>query len=222
MQSGYTTHTDIILGYGGYIKKTGLLNLLVRYETIHTAMQYLSFALAGKPYMGVGRNLSYRKSLFYAEKGFSAHYTVHSGDDDLFINRVATKKNTRIEISKESHTWSPAKESWGQWIIQKRRHLNTSPHYTSSSRRLLGLYNVSKFGFFAALVPLTLWNYNPILYLPILGGYLLSLMLIVLLTGRKLNDGNLVLFAPIFDILLVIILPLIYLSNIVKRPERWK
>ena len=89
-----------------------MLNKIVRWETFHTALQYLSYALAGKPYMGVGRNLSYKKTIFYRHKGFSAHNNIPSGDDDLFINMIATKTNTAIVIDKEAHTLSEPHTSW--------------------------------------------------------------------------------------------------------------
>ncbi len=61
MQDAYAPGIDIILGYGAYYKRPGLLNRLIRFETFHSALQYFSFALAGMPYMGVGRNLSYKR-----------------------------------------------------------------------------------------------------------------------------------------------------------------
>ena len=89
MQDGYLDGTQIVLGYSPYKKKPGLLNKLIRFETFHSALQYLSYALAGQPYMGVGRNLSYKKELFLKNKGFSSINHVPGGDDDLFINKVA-------------------------------------------------------------------------------------------------------------------------------------
>ena len=73
MQSRFNDQTEIVLGYSPYHKKKSILNKLIRWETFHTAIQYLSYALWGIPYMGVGRNLSYKKKLFYQHKGFSAH-----------------------------------------------------------------------------------------------------------------------------------------------------
>ena len=99
MQQAFEPDTEIVLGYGPYHKKKGLLNRIIRWETFHTALQYFSYALAGIPYMGVGRNLSYKKEIFYRHKGFSAHNNIPSGDDDLFINMAATKKNTKININ---------------------------------------------------------------------------------------------------------------------------
>ena len=112
---------EIVLGYGRYEKRKGLLNSLIRYETAFTAMQYLSFALKGKPYMGVGRNLSYKKSLFFKNRGFASHYHVASGDDDLFVNEHAGPENTSIEIDTGSQTFSIPKTTFGcrisPWIL---------------------------------------------------------------------------------------------------------
>ena len=130
IQESYDDSTEIVLGYGAYHKKKGLLNRLIRWETFHTALQYLSYALAGKPYMGVGRNLSYKKAIFFRHKGFSSFNHISSGDDDLFINTAATKNNTKINISPEAFTLSDSPNTWNQWVKQKRRHYSTNP-YTS-------------------------------------------------------------------------------------------
>ena len=112
MQATYDDQTEIVLGYGAYTQKPGLLNKLIRWETVHTALQYLSYALAGKPYMGVGRNLSYKRALFLRHKGFSAHHKIPSGDDDLFINMAATRRNTKINLQKDSFTLSEPAPTW--------------------------------------------------------------------------------------------------------------
>jgi hypothetical protein len=106
MQDAYNDGIEVVLGYGAYKKYPGMLNKFIRFETFHTALQYFSYALAGKPYMGVGRNLSYRKDIFVRNKGFSSINQIPSGDDDLFINMVATKENTAVVIDKDAHTLS--------------------------------------------------------------------------------------------------------------------
>ena len=99
MAANFSADTSIVLGYGGYFPQPGLLNKYIRYDTLMIALQYFSFALCKIPYMGVGRNLAYKRSLFYAGKGFSTHFHLASGDDDLFVNENATKTNTAIELS---------------------------------------------------------------------------------------------------------------------------
>ena len=119
MQDAYDEGVEIVLGYGAYHKRPGLLNKLIRFETFHSALQYLSYALAGIPYMGVGRNLSYKKELFFNSKGFSSINHIPGGDDDLFINKVATATNTRIAIDADAITLSEPKKTFGNWLRQK-------------------------------------------------------------------------------------------------------
>jgi glycosyltransferase involved in cell wall biosynthesis len=148
MQDGYAEGVEIVLGYGSYNKRPGLLNKLIRFETFHTALQYLSYALAGTPYMGVGRNLSYTKKLFFQNKGFSSLNHVTGGDDDLFINMVATKHNTSVVIDPEAITLSEPKKTWRDWIRQKTRHYTTGKFYKGKHRFLLGLYAITHFLFY--------------------------------------------------------------------------
>ena len=152
MQEGFEEGIEIVLGYGAMHKTKGILNKLVRWETFHTALQYLSYAKSGIPYMGVGRNLSYKKSVFFRQKGFSAHNHVPGGDDDLFINKAATKENTIIVIDKDAFTLSGAPKSWKQWINQKKRHYTTSKYYKAGHKFLLGLYAFSLFIFYPLFI----------------------------------------------------------------------
>ncbi len=153
MQDGFNNGIDIVLGYGAYYKKPGLLNKLIRFETFHSAMQYLSFALVGSTYMGVGRNLCYKKDLFFRNKGFSSLNHIPSGDDDLFINMVAKKENTAIVIDKDAHTISEPETRWNSWFNQKYRHYTTAKYYKPKHKFLLGLYSLTHMGVYILLVP---------------------------------------------------------------------
>ena len=152
MQDGYDDDTEIVLGYGAYYKKPGILNKLIRFETFHSALQYLSFAIAGNPYMGVGRNLSYKKNLFLTSKGFSSINHVPGGDDDLFINKLATRFNTRVVLDQDSFTLSEPKTSFNKWYLQKNRHFSTAKYYKTGHRFLLGTYSLTQFLFYPLLV----------------------------------------------------------------------
>jgi glycosyltransferase involved in cell wall biosynthesis len=167
MQDGFSEGIEIVLGYGALHKKKGIFNKLVRWETFHTALQYLSYAYAGRPYMGVGRNLSYKKTVFFRHKGFSTHNQIPGGDDDLFINKAATKKNTAIMIDKDAFTLSEPPKSWRQWILQKNRHYTTSKYYKRVHKFLLGLYAFSHFFFyplFIAALLLVSWKLSLVVF----------------------------------------------------------
>lgn len=152
MQDAFHNGVEVALGYGAYNKAPGFLNKAIRFETFHTALQYLGYALAGKPYMGVGRNLAYRKDVFFRNKGFSAINHIPSGDDDLFINRVANKHNTTVVLDPEAFTLSEPKRTWKDWKRQKSRHYSTGKFYKKSHQFLLALYTGTYFLFYPLLV----------------------------------------------------------------------
>lgn len=134
MARNFVPGVEIVLGYGAYLTQKGWLNRMITYDTLFIALQYLGFAKAGKPYMGVGRNLAYHKSVFFRNNGFSSNLHLPSGDDDLFVNRAANKSNTRIESKLDSITWSEPNTTLRAWLYQKQRHLSVSSHYTTKSK----------------------------------------------------------------------------------------
>jgi glycosyltransferase involved in cell wall biosynthesis len=199
MQDGYYDEKQIVLGYGTFHKKPGMLNKLIRFETFHSALQYLSFALAGVPYMGVGRNLSYKKGLFFNNKGFSAINHIPGGDDDLFINMVANKRNTAIMIEKDAHTLSEAAPTWSIWQKQKFRHYTTSKYYKAKHKFLLGLYSLTQ----VLLYPFTLAAilfYNWWLALALFALRMIVLGIVWFKSMKKLNEADLFPYFIFLDI----------------------
>ncbi len=144
MAQGFTEGKDIVLGFGAYKKQNGFVNLWQRYDTFQIAVQYLSFALRGRAYMGVGRNMAYKKSLFEKAGGFRKHQYILSGDDDLFIRDAANKLNVAIVTEPASFTFSQPVKSFNEWMGQKSRHLTTSPLYKLNVKFLIGLEVMSR------------------------------------------------------------------------------
>lgn len=222
MQSNLKEGKNIVLGYGGYESRNGLLNKLIQFDTLQIAIQYLSYALAKVPYMGVGRNLAYRKSLFYDNKGFTSHYKIQSGDDDLFINKVANENNTSIEIDPESHTISTPKKSFSEWVRQKRRHLGTGKYYKSKHKFLLGLYSLSKFLFYAIFIILIAFVYNINIILPLFILRLISFLIVYKICMKKFAVNNLLLISPFLEIFFVIFIPILIGSGLLHKIDKWK
>ena len=191
MQDGYDDDIEIVLGYGAYRKKPGILNKLIRFETFQTALQYFSYALAGMPYMGVGRNLSYKKDVFLRNKGFSSINQIPSGDDDLFINQVATKKNTAIVIDPNAHTISEPKKTFNEWMNQKYRHYTTSKYYKKSHSFLLALYALSQFIVYPVLIAGLIISKEYILLISLWGVRAIVQGAILRSTMKKLNELDL-------------------------------
>ncbi len=190
IQDAYDENIEVVLGYGAYHKCNGFLNKLIRFETFHTALQYLSYALAGIPYMGVGRNLSYTKDIFMRNKGFASINHIPSGDDDLFINKIATKKNTAVVIDADAITRSIPKTTWAGWLKQKSRHYTTAKYYKPEHKFLLGLYFVTQFIYYP-LFAATLLLYNWQLALIVFGVRFLLQAVIFYKAMQKLGEKDL-------------------------------
>ena len=222
MRSGFSGSSEVLLGYGSFIKKRGFMNKLIRFDNAHIAFRYLSFALAGIPYMGVGRNMGYLKSLFYRNKGFISHYRIASGDDDLFINKVAKRNNTRIVLHPDSVTVSEPPHLFRQWMIQKKRQMSTLRFYRSGHRLLLGLYSLSIFLFYLLFALLLIRNYNTFLILPLFFTRLIAQMIIFYKCMVKLNEKDLIWFVPFFEITMLLIYSMTFVSNLFSKSNKWK
>lgn len=221
IQSEFSDEIEIVLGYGALHKKKGFFNKLVRWETFHTALQYLSYSTRGMTYMGVGRNLSYKKSVFFRHKGFTAHNNIPGGDDDLFINKASTKSNTAIALDKDSFTLSEPAKNFTQWIRQKRRHYTTSKYYKGIHKFLLGLYAFSHFAYYPLLITAFFffdWKY-------VAAVFLLRLLIQVFVfykTTRRLNEKDLFPWFLFFDFMMVFYY-LFFATALYKKPKsNWK
>jgi cellulose synthase/poly-beta-1,6-N-acetylglucosamine synthase-like glycosyltransferase len=220
--ANFTEETEIVLGYGAYDKSGSLLNLLIRFDTTRIAMNYLGFARAGMPYMGVGRNMAYRKSLFFKQNGFISHYRIQSGDDDLFINKAASAKNTRIEIQSDAHTISAPKSTLAQWLRQKRRHFMTGGYYKPAHKFALGLFAVSQVIFWASAIALLVLWYQPYIVLLLVALRLFSQLLITGKVMKKLSEKGFLFLVPLFELFLMIISPFLAFANILNKPVKWR
>lgn len=146
----FTPSTDIVLGYSGYERGKGWLHKRVSFDSLFTSLRYLGFALAGKPYMGIGRNLAYRKELFFKVKGFSTHLNMQRGEDDLFINQIANENNTRVETSPDSVIRMQPVERYKDWKEEKVSYMATARFYKGSQRWLPGLETATRLLFYVA------------------------------------------------------------------------
>ena len=220
---GHLSETrNIALGYGAYEKiERSLLNKLIRYETVLTAIQYFSYAKLGIPYMGVGRNLAYRKDLFIKNNGFSSHRHIKSGDDDLLISEIATSKNTGICFHKSSHTISIAKKNFKSWFSQKRRHISTATSYRPLHQFLLGLFFSTQFLFWVLAIILGSLAFNWQIVTILVAIRLTVHYVIVQNSAKKLDERDIVVFAPVLDFLLVCSQLGLFLTNIFSKPKHW-
>ena len=224
MVRGFTEQVDVVLGAGMYFVKPGLLNRMIQFDTVFSAMQYLGLAVCGHPYMGVGRNLAYSKRLFFAQNGFAGILEHRAGDDDLFVNRVATKQNTAVVCTRESLTWSVPKASFSDWLHQKRRHLSVAPAYKTGTKFRLTLEPFTRGLLYAlaiALLVMASWEIQIGVAAALLIRWLMQ-VLIINTAASRWGTTKVVLLLPIWEILLPIItLITLMIEPLRPKPKRW-
>ncbi len=203
---GFTkSETEVVLGYGAYYKVRNFVNRFIQYDTLFNGLQYMGLAIAGHPYMGVGRNLAYKKSTFFEHKGFAGLLGSRAGDDDLFVNKVATKRNTAVVLTYDSLTWSVPKSGYREWLLQKERHLGVSPAYRLGTKLRLFFEPFSRAIFYLGLILIGCLSQDMIVW--IVAGSLFVLRLVLQLTtlnvaAKRLKGQWVGLSVVFFDIFL--------------------
>lgn len=221
MSSSFCSKKEIVLGYGPIKKHKGFLNKVIRFDTVWIAINYFSFAKAGLPYMGIGRNLAYTKSVFNGVNGFKSHYSISSGDDDLFIQESAKKRNYTIQLSPDSFCYSEAPKTWKRWFNQKSRHFTTSDHYSVIKKWMLGIYPLSTQIQLISFVTL-LFNDNFFWISLIIFGFTLLLKWITFgIAFHKLKESKYIAFIPLWDIFYAFLAPMMYYTIDKKDLKKW-
>ena len=194
MRGFQNEETEVVIGYGGYFEEPRCVNRLIQYDTVSAAMTFMGFAMSGHPYMGVGRNLAYRKETFFRNNGFAGLLGQRAGDDDLFVNKIATRRNTEVVVTPNSYTWSIPKHTYAEWRIQKYRHLSVSPAYRNATKWRLVAEPVVRALLYLTLIASALFAFVPALgfagasalltFEIVLGVWLARLGWLLILTNR--------------------------------------
>lgn len=221
MVGAYLDETKIVLGHSPYEKRSGFLNLLIRYENFITAIQYFGFEKLGLPYMGTGRNLSYKKDLFQSFDGFEKTKNMITGDDDLFINAVATGKNTEVCIDKDAFTYTKPETTFIAWLNQKRRHLRSGFRYKFHHIALLFLFALSNFSFYTAFGFVAANGEMPKISLAVFFGILFLKLIATFRVYKKLGYEDLPLVSPLLDVVYAVYLLLIFFLLLLKPKNTW-
>ena len=223
MSSNFTLKKTIILGYGAYEKiPNSFLNKLIRFETLLTATQYFGWTKTGKPYMGVGRNLAYKRDEFFRVNGFIDHMKLRSGDDDLFVNQASNSENTTVCFSKESFTYSKPKTSFKEWFDQKRRHVSTATYYKSFDRFQLALFFFSQLTFLILAIILLSFQHQWMIVLPIVLFRYIFTWTSLGYAANKLNEKDVIYWFPIMEIALIFTHLNVFFTNLFSKPVHWK
>jgi len=197
---------------------TPLVGPFARYETLVAGIYTAAAAGLRRPYMGVGRNLSYPRSVFKAVSGFDAHAETLSGDDDLFIQSVRRHDAARVLAPTDPETFVATRgpTSWSAWIRQKRRHVSTGRHYPWTVGLHLALFH----GSFALLwlAPLAIGTTG----LGLLATGLLARHAALAPAADALNEDDLLAAFPFWELGYLVYLLILTPLGLLSEPEEWR
>jgi len=192
----------IVLGYVPLPSKKGFANALIRFGHFYRSVNYLSYALKGNAYMGLGQNMAFDKALFFKGKGFASHIHVRSGYDELFVNQHATRQNTAISIHKEAHIWKSMPLSLGDYLQERKFRKQAYALYRPGHRRMLNLQRSSAVLFYLALAGVVI--VEPTAWPLTVVGYLLRLIAqyaVYIPIATKLRSPRMLWYLPVMDVL---------------------
>ncbi len=218
----FSPSTQFVLGFSPYQHRSGILNAFVRFETLVTGMQYISFALVGMPYMGVGRNLSYRRTKFLEAKGFNNFIKVTGGDDDLFVNQHARKSNTAVCVDADAMVSSRPKETLKSFFAQKVRHLSVGKHYRFGHRLALGLFSLSWILTWFLGIPLLVFSSIPYIVAGLLALRLIIFVATAKVAASKLHQRLEIWAVPLLDFIYAFYYLVAGIKTLATKKVRWK
>lgn len=222
MAGQFSHKKQLVLGYAPYRRTKGFTNWFIRLDTAIIGLNYLSFAKAHTTYMGVGRNIAYTRELFNSVNGFKSHYSLQSGDDDLFVQEAAKKGNYTICLDPESFCYSEAESTWNDYVKQKTRHFTTSSRYPLIKKLLLGIYPLNLLMFHVSFLILCLNLALNWLTLGIFTFLILVKWITLGISFRKLGEKKLAYGIPLWEIIHAFVLPVLYYTSEKSTDKKWK
>ncbi len=210
------------VGYGPYLKTSGFLNKLIRFDTTHIASLYLSSAAGGFPYMGVGRNMGWHRSVVPLIVDALKQLPTVSGDDDLVLQTMRNHGKILAIANPETFVYSESKKTWSSWLRQKNRHHTTGWKYHWKDKLWLGAWQISRWIFYPLCLISVLQDYFPLI------GFGVFLLRSVFVWGwmairfNKLLEKDLILYIPLLEIIHTFVLPVFSLLSAGKKNKSWK
>lgn len=221
MAASFSKQKQLVLGHASFPKTMGFSNLLMRFDNCYRTLFNFSFAKAGLPFSGNGKNLGYTTELFYAHRGFMSHMNIRAGEDELFVNEAANKSNTAIVDQPEAFCEVQNKQTFEEWFAHKKRRLFVFRYLHSGYQSLIGLHFFARCAFWImATLSFIIIDWPTALTLV---ATTLLLQYAFLFKGfLKLKEKEILYFLIPLEIAYLCVQISIFMSNIFSKPKLWK
>jgi len=223
MASQFTMSKTIVLGYSAYEKVKGsFLNKIIRFDAVHGATQRFAWAALGRPFTADGRNLAYKKDEFFKRNGYINHMNIRTGEDALFVNDAATKKNTTLCYTPESFTYTKARKTFKSWAKDKRKAAFTASFFKPFDRIQLKTFIFLQAAFFILLIVLLVLQFNWMYIAPAVMVRYMAGWVTMAQSAKRLNEKDAAYWYPVMEIILIFTQLYVYIANFTSKPVHWK
>lgn len=123
----FSSEVGAVVGYSPLKFPPGIAGRLKSLEALASGVIAAAFIALGKPFMATGRNLTYRKELYFQVGGFGESGKTPAGDDDLLIQSIASQAKVIYASSRDSMV--PSYPEKGGYLSRKKRHFNSARRY---------------------------------------------------------------------------------------------
>ena len=214
---------EVSIGYIHYNEATGKYNGWIRFEN------FASFLLSGAgKYFGVSMpvfeyNLAYRREKFLDLRGFAAVLDSPFSENELFINKIATRKNSVLQINRNTPIAYIGESDWFDLVEFKKKQLMLRRKFTAGQRFFRTFNLISRMLLTISLILLLVVSPWRFWVLGAWGLILISEMAWIAVATNKLGEKN---FLPML-LIYKAFLPLINSYFIVvqlftSQKRKWK
>ncbi|MCM1042106.1 MAG: hypothetical protein NC396_06730 [Bacteroides sp.] len=125
MQAAFTPKTKVVIGHPVHTEKKGGLCSFLNYRIVETAMQYVGFAVKGKPFAGHRALIAYRKSFFLENQGYSDIYALNTGMFDRILPHIGKREEASVQLAPDAEVRYTGVFGLNSVLKHERQYLNT-------------------------------------------------------------------------------------------------
>ena len=221
MQTYFSSKNQIVLAHSRLEKRKGLLNRLLRYESLYEGLLSFSSALCGFPFLAQRRNIGYTRGLFFSINGFFSHLNLSRGEAMLFVDEASNSRNTAVCLSAEAMTLSNKQKSYLEWCYDKRSYFHLAKRLRFSSLMILGMNFFSQLSFWMLIPVLLIYQINTQLVLLAFSLRFCMQFIVYCKMCKFTNEYSLLWFQPFYEISLMLINFILLLSTFIKKVHDW-
>jgi cellulose synthase/poly-beta-1,6-N-acetylglucosamine synthase-like glycosyltransferase len=131
MTSRFEPGVGMVTGTAPYLPRPGLLNSFIRHEYLWNAALSAGSIALGHGTHASGRNMGFRKDVFFALEGYGDSIHVPSGDDTLLLHRIQSSGLYQCATTpdRSTHVYTEAPDTFSSFIRQRLRHMSTGKYF---------------------------------------------------------------------------------------------